>query len=414
MSALRKGWCPSVLRPMASGDGLIVRVSVTDGRVSPALARPLAELSRRFGNGLLDLSARANLQLRGVSEASLVPLQTELRALGVVETDGEPAVARNILASPLAGIDPQAVVDIRPCVGALRERLARDPIVHQLPQKFCFVVDDGGALSLANEKTDVSFLAQHGAGGLRFLIRLAGQIAGECAIGELADVGLRLVHAFLQLRDEPAERMTALAQRVGIEEIIVRADLPETTKTIVQGLLPHPIGAYRIDARYILGVGIPFGRLDASTLKQLADVAEKSCGELRLTPWRAILIVGVEQPDAARLADAGLIFDEDDPLRSVAVCPGTSGCGNGTTATHADARRLAPFARQLRARGISLHVSGCAKGCAHPTSAAVTLVGRDGRYDLVIDGTAADKPIATGIAAHQLDLALQQFARIDA
>jgi precorrin-3B synthase len=202
VSALRKGWCPSVLRPMASGDGLIVRVSIKDGRVSPALARALATLSRRFGNGLLDLSARANLQLRGASDASLLPLQQELRALGVVETDSEPTATRNILVSPLADIDPQAIIDIRPCVRALRERLAHEPIVHQLPQKFGFVVDDGGTLSLADEKTDVSFLARRSSGEPRFLICLAGQIAGECAIDEVADVGLRIAHAFLQLSDE--------------------------------------------------------------------------------------------------------------------------------------------------------------------------------------------------------------------
>jgi precorrin-3B synthase len=413
MSALRKGWCPSVLRPMASGDGLIVRVSIKDGRVSPALARGLAELSRRFGNGLLDLSARANLQLRGVSDASLIPLQAELQALGVVEADDEPAVARNILASPLAGIDPQAIVDIGPSIRALRERLAHEPIVHQLPQKFGFVIDDGGALSLANEKSDVSFLARRAGGEPRFLICLAGQIAGECAIDELADAGLRIAHAFLELHAPPAERMAALVRRTGIATIASRARLTETALTI-KNHAPRPIGTCRVGARYVLGVGIPFGRLDASTLKRLADLAETSGGELRLTPWRTILIVGAEQPDAARLAGTALIFDEDDPLRAIAACPGAPACTSGTTSTHVDARRLAPFARQLRARGVSLHVSGCAKGCAHQAATPITLVGHDGCYDLVLDGTAADKPIATGLDTDQLDSALQQFAKIDA
>lgn len=413
MSALRKGWCPSVLLPMASGDGLIVRVSIKDGRVSPALARALAALSRRFGNGLLDLSARANLQLRGVSEASLLPLQTELRALGVVEADDEPAVARNILASSLAGIDPQAIVDIRPCIRGLRERLTHDLVVHQLPSKFGFIIDDGGTFPLSGEKTDVGFLAWRNSGEPRFLICLAGQIAGECAIDEVADVGLRVAHTFLQLSDEPAERMAALVRRVGIEKIIASAGLTQTA-LIIENHAPHPIGAFCVGAHYVLGLGVPFGRLDAVTLRRLANFAGASGGELRLTPWRAILIIGAEQPDASRLADTGLIFDEDDPLRFVAACPGASGCASGTTMTHADARRLAPFARQWRACGISLHVSGCAKGCAHPAAAPVTLVGRDGRYDLVLDGSAADKPIATGLEAHQLDFALQQFAKIDA
>ncbi len=157
-AALRKGWCPSVLRPMASGDGLIVRVSLNNGRLSPVLARALARYAHRFGNGLFDLSARANLQLRGVSDVTLLPLQDELHTLGLAETEEAPSAARNVLASPLAGIDPQAILDIGPCVELLRDRLAREMILHSLPAKFGFIVDDGGALSLASEKTDVVFL----------------------------------------------------------------------------------------------------------------------------------------------------------------------------------------------------------------------------------------------------------------
>lgn len=414
-AALRKGWCPSVLRPMASGDGLIVRVSLNNGRLSPVLARALARCAHRFGNGLFDLSARANLQLRGVNEATLSPLQSELRALGLAETEEAPSVARSVLVSPLAGIDPQAILDIGPYVELLRDRLTRETILHALPAKFGFIVDDGGALSLASEKTDVSFLARRRGGVPHFLISLAGRAAGECAIDDLADAGLRIALAFLELRDGPMERMAGLVRRIGVAAIAGEAGLIPTTETPVHDRTPTAIGAYRVGGHHVLGLGVPFGRLDAATLERLADIAEAGRGELRLTPWRAILVVATTPPDAASLADTALIFSEDDPLRAVAACPGAPDCTNATTSTHEDARRLAPFARRLRARGISVHVSGCTKGCAHPRKAPVTFIGRDGHYDLVLDGTAADAPIAAGLSGAQLNLALQRLvAKIDA
>lgn len=412
---LRKGWCPSALRPMASGDGLIVRLSLDDGIVTPALAHRLAHLARQYGNGLLDLSSRANVQLRGVTETTLSALQAELRALGLLETDEAPAAARNILISPLAGIDPQAVVDICPSVHALRQRLQHDDALRQLPAKFGFIVDDGGALSVAGEKADISFLARGSTGSAYFLVSLAGQPAGRCAADELAGAALRISRAFLQLRRDTDQRMADLVRHVSVEAVAERAALTRTPNEIGDLPLPQPIGAFRVGAYHVLGVGIPFGRLDAAALEHLADVAETGRGTLRLTPWRAILITAAEAPDAAKLADSGLIFTEGDPLRAVAACPGAPGCASGSTPTHDDARRLAPFARQLKEQGIALHVSGCAKGCAHPSAAPVTFVGRDGRYDLVRDGAAGDTAIATGFEGDQLTLVLQQLvAKADA
>jgi precorrin-3B synthase len=64
-----KGWCPGALRPMRSGDGLVVRIRPHGGRLSQAQAVGVLELADRFGNGLMDITNRANLQIRGVSDA---------------------------------------------------------------------------------------------------------------------------------------------------------------------------------------------------------------------------------------------------------------------------------------------------------------------------------------------------------
>ena len=62
-----RGWCPGALRPMLSGDGMLLRVRPMLGEVSAEAMRGLCDLAGRHGNGLIDLTSRANLQLRGAS-----------------------------------------------------------------------------------------------------------------------------------------------------------------------------------------------------------------------------------------------------------------------------------------------------------------------------------------------------------
>lgn len=127
-------------------------------------------------------------------------------------------------------------------------------------------------------------------------------------------------------------------------------------------------------------VGLAFGQTDAATLARLAD-----CGALRLTPWRMVLVEGLTEPPGI----PGLIHDPADPLLNVTACTGAPGCPQARGATRALARDLAPHLPI----GRHLHVSGCAKGCAHPGAAALTLVAEGaGRYGLILNGTAADPP----------------------
>ena len=94
-----KGWCPGALRPMLSGDGFVVRVRPFGGRLEAPQISGLAELAERFGNGLIDVTRRANLQIRGVKEESHRPLLDGLARLQLLDPDADmPAVVRSITA----------------------------------------------------------------------------------------------------------------------------------------------------------------------------------------------------------------------------------------------------------------------------------------------------------------------------
>jgi precorrin-3B synthase len=165
---------------------------------------------------------------------------------------------------------------------------------------------------------------------------------------------------------------------------------------------------------FVVGVGLPFGEISAADFAYLAASASASgASELRLTPWRAILIP-IPSPDAARALAQSLdadrfILDATDPRRRIAACPGAPACARGTTATRENAARMAAKVGDAPGSGIVLHVSGCEKGCAHPRRAAVTLVARHGRYDLVRAAEPWAAPVARALT---VDQATDAVARI--
>jgi precorrin-3B synthase len=141
-----KGWCPGALRPMQSGDGLVVRLRPPLGRLSPTQAKAIAEAAKTHGNGIIDLSARANLQLRGVSEASHPRLIDDLRAQGLIDPDIETETLRNLIVTPFHDAQTTALA------GTLTVALARMP---KLPGKFGFALDTGPRPVLSQASVDI-------------------------------------------------------------------------------------------------------------------------------------------------------------------------------------------------------------------------------------------------------------------
>ena len=412
-----RGWCPGALRPMLTGDGLLVRLRLTGGILDIARARAIAHCATRHGNGLIDLSSRANLQLRGVTEAALPDLTAELQRLDILDTSAEAETIRNVTASPLAGLDPTAVLDIRPITAALEARLVSDTTLHRLPGKFGFLIDDGGTLPLAGVSADISFTAVATAEGPCFVVRLGGEdtAIARCEPVELTDCAARLAQAFLALRDHtPARRMRDLVRNIGAAAIARAAglalqDVPASAERRVE--IGRRIGHHEITDMHYVGIALPFGRLSGDALDRLATVAARhGASELRLTPWRAILIAGIasEAADAilAELHDERFILDADDARLHVAACAGAPACNSATTPVQQDAERFIRLFEQVATAGTVLHVSGCAKGCAHATSAPFTLVGHAGHYDLIENGTAADTPVAVHLSQIEVEAEL--------
>lgn len=354
---VRKGWCPDAWRPMKAGDGLLVRVKPRLGRLTRDQALALADAAATHGSGLIDMTRRANLQLRGVTESGWPVLLERLLALGLVDADADREKQRNILVSPTwrQGDDSH--------------RIAADLLAHldelplALPGKTGFVIDAGAAPLLQDQPGDFR-IERSDAGDL--MLRADGRSTG-CAVtpGGEADALIALAHWFVASGGAAAGRMA-------------RHDAP--LPGWAEGAL-HAAPAAILPWGRGTSYGLPFGRIDAALLDRLATALPPGSG-LRTTPWRILLL---EAPVA--MQDDGLLTNPADPLLRVDACPGKPACPQASVETRDLARRLAPH---MPGR---LHVSGCAKSCASAAPAAVTLTGRDGRYDLALNARAGAPPL---------------------
>ncbi len=345
-----KGWCPSALRPMLSGDGLIVRIRPPLARLMPDQGRGIARAAARYGNGLIDLSQRGNLQLRGVRDAAHAALLADLTALGLIDED-----AANVLISPFWQVGDGSVEIVS---------LLRQPA--RLSDKFGFAVDAGPLPVLQLTPADIR-IERHGAG---FLIRPdsfdTGAIAPDATIA--AAVANDLATWFQTVRGD-AKRLAAL--------------WPDSPQSQRQARLPPEFQVGHMTAhayipapgQHAIGqlVGPEFGQIAAELLEILSE------NPLRVTPWRMLLVEG--ETDLA-----GLITDPADPRLRVTACTGAPGCAQAWQAT----RQLARILAAQVPLGKHLHISGCAKGCAHPRSADVTLCGTAKGFAVIRNGRASD------------------------
>lgn len=374
-----KGWCPGALRPMASGDGLVVRVRPPIAMLTQVQAAGLADLAQAQGTGVLQLTSRANLQIRGVAEAGLATLQDGLVALGLLDATLDPQMeARlNILVAPgWSGEDTPALWS------ALRQALTA-PDAPELPGKFGFALDVADAVRLQDASADIRIERAQG----RLLVRADGAPLGRATtVAQAVDLVMALARWFVASGGLDADgrgRMRDHLARGAVLPPSLAGDTP-----------PDPAGLR------LAMVGFDFGLIDAAALHRLARLAG---GPLQLTPWRGVHLPAA--PDLAALRDdPAFLLDHADPRYRRFACTGAPGCPQALGATRGLARHLG----LLPPPGKTLHISGCAKGCAHPGPADLTLTLTISGIAVIPDGRAAD-PAARIVAPGSLAAALKEW-----
>ncbi|MBB3771761.1 precorrin-3B synthase [Angulomicrobium tetraedrale] len=381
---LRRGACPTLPRPMLTGDGLLARIQPADP-LSVDQLEGLASLAATLGNGILEVTARGKLQLRGLSEASAAALPAAVAGLGI-----EVPTGFAVETSALAGLDPAERADPRPLARALSERAAT--LLPRLAPKVSLVVDGGGSLHAGALKADIALVAD---ANQCWRVVLAGRTVGVVAQAHAQRLVLDLLERLAA--HGPAARMDDVMAGDGaarLRDLNALAPLPRGEGAVRPDA--EPVGRHRLrDGCVALGLGLAFGQVRAQTLAALAVLArDADVRHVEPAAGRALLLAGLA-PEASvglerRAAELGFITDPADPRRRVFACAGQPACASARLETHVLAAQIAPLIA-----GGTLHVSGCVKGCAHPAPATLTIVGLDEGAGLVVEGTPRDILAAT-------------------
>lgn len=414
-SSLRKGWCPGALRPMETGDGLLVRIRPRAGAWPLSALGVIAATASRCGSGEIDLTNRANLQLRGLTEATYPDAIAVLSEAGLIDASAAAESVRNVVVDPVCDLDP-ARIDMRWLGHDLETRLTVNSVLHVLPGKFGFSISGTKRPLPAQTTADIMISAHHE--GLS-AIRLDGdpRIHAVVDFGTTLDAVERLAIAFIDMaaNDPSKRRMRDAVSAAGSSKIFASARLETRITAAARDNPVALIGVIGpVERPLAVGIGLPFGRITATELQSLCDLADAhDCREIRPSQQRTLIVpVRDGASAAALLAQANaleLITTSDDPRLAMDVCSGAPSCRNATTNTRADARGLVAAFHRHDAPMPAVHISGCAKGCARRTSAALTFVVRDGLYDAVCDGPANGIIAMTGIAPQNLAAAARQL-----
>jgi precorrin-3B synthase len=353
--------CPGALRLHHAADGPLARVRLPGGLLTGERLAVLAELADSYGDGHLELTSRANVQLRGLRSADPVVLAARLSAAGLLPSETHETV-RNIVAPPLSGIT------LRSLVGELDSALCADPALATLPGRFLFAV---GEVPLAADLAAIPT-------GDQFTILFAGQDHGlRVPTAQVVPALIAAANAFLteraaapvgapawrlhELPDGPArvarrttEALTLPTRSAGSDRANPAASATTTDAPLV-GVVRQEDGLVAV------GALVPLGRLGGEALRLLS-----SARRVVVTTARGVVVPDLTEEVARRwvraLAEAGLAVEGTSRWVGVTACAGRPGCAKSLADVRADADSTSTYAE-----GLPVHWVGCARGCGSPS-----------------------------------------------
>ncbi|WP_212746353.1 MULTISPECIES: precorrin-3B synthase [unclassified Nonomuraea] len=387
---VRPDACPGALQVHEAADGPLARVRLPGGAVTPAQLREIAACADELGSGVIELTSRANVQVRGLRSASA--FAGRIAAAGLLPSAAHERV-RNIVGSPLSGRGSGGLLDTQPMADALDQALCSRARLAELPGRFLFALDDGTG-DVTGLGGDVTFAAVSAREG-RLL--LAGSGCGLAARPDSAiPLMLAAAGAFL---DERASQAEGRAPAWRIHEL---KDGPQRVATRLNGLTaepPHDPGGLheatsqaapvhvrdsraghisQRDGRIALEALVPLGRLTPAQAVALADGGTA----VRLTPWRTAVLLDLSPGEADRAAstieEAGLVVDPASPWAGVTACTGRPGCAKSLADVQADARR---WVNSLDAAPPTpVHWAGCERRCGLPRGQVIQMIATEDGY----------------------------------
>jgi ferredoxin-nitrite reductase len=420
--------CPGLFYGTAAQDGFLIRIRTPGGLINHQQGKAIASLAEQWGNAAIQITNRANLQIRSVQTAPTPEVFQVLQDLGLAAQNPSLDHLRNLMTSPTAGIDAAELLDTRPLVQALDTSIQSHAEWAGLPAKFSIGIDGGGTVGIGI-RSDIPWEHRYNEIQLSALSDATAQISPkkicfQLALGaekQLWDtqvliqpedcvfVVAALTRVYLDyVNQNPVNqtrsqkpRMKHLLQDWGMERYLqlVNQHLQTPIKPAIHRPTPLPtlryghlgIHSQQQPGLSYIGISLRLGSLTVPQWTGLIELSETfGSRHLRLTPWQTVLLPDI--PDR-RLPEtlsalvslglwntrpgAGAIATDAHHQPQIVDCGGQPGCAVAATQTQRHGLALSDTLPPdlVLSSPVNIHLSGCPKSCAQPSPADITLLG---------------------------------------
>ncbi len=401
--------CPGLFYRTNAEDGILSRIRIPGGIINSEQCQVISDIADVYGGGYVDVTNRANIQIREISTNISAEVLKRLQNIGLGRN---PIVdhIRNIMTSPTAGIDAIELIDTRALVNDWDNYLVGNPGLSGLSAKFSVCFDGGGGVGVCDRINDVGLFAVNVAGDVCFQLRLCvekGQPPEDVGVllrpEQCLSVLVALTNVYLdkislaqsrKVAKDKKQRLREVIGNLGIEVflgeverrlpfIMQRVSKKEYETHVLHPLYQH-IGIHpqRQSSLSYVGVVLPLGRLNTSQLRGLANLTEiYGSGTLRFTPWQNLLIPDIPHSKLGEvkyeITRLGLDYSLSNVNSALVACSGIVGCASSATDTKAHANVLAKHLETYVTleQPINIHFTGCEKSCAQHHRSDITLLG---------------------------------------
>jgi sulfite reductase (ferredoxin) len=402
----------------------MLRVRFPAGVALPHQLRKLADVAEKYGNSILHLTTRQDIQVHRVAVESIHPALISLAEANLSSKGGGGNTVRNITGCPHAGVCSDEAFDITPHALRLTEVLLNDPESFQLPRKYKIAFSGCGQDCTGGTVNDVGFIAKNHNGLAGFAVYVGGGLGSSSRVGDLleefvpaadvpciAEAVKRVFNAHGNRKDRRLARLRFLFEQLGLDQFrkLYRAQvaqlrrqpaalvalrpgtpleigstpgagaLPRCGSVSVQRWLATNVRSQKQAGFFVVQVPLFLGDINSPRLRQFAElVSQHGEKRVRSTQKQNFVLRWVRQeelwPLHEKLAGLGLAGNDPPALRDLTACAGAATCKLGICLSRGVARGIADtFSRSkvnLHALGnLQINISGCPNACGrHPVA----------------------------------------------
>lgn len=414
----------------------MMRLKVPNGIVNSDQMRFYADSVEKYGpeGGVIDITTRQNIQMRGVKIEDAPAIIDGLHARNQTSIQSALDNVRNMVGSPLAGIDELELVDTRELTNALNDLVSLDPVTGtrgnpkwgNLPRKFNIAISGSRDDFAHTHINDIGLqpVAHATSGEMGFNVALGGYMsikrvaesidsgmwipADRNSVVTLCEAIIRIFRDESERKDRQKARLMWLVEKYGVEGF--KAKVKEEVKSYNRGVTvgdtqPMPstpfarrdlLGVHpqKQEGKMRVGILVPTGRLSVDECRDLADLADKySDGEIRLTVEQNVILPNVDEDKVKKLKKEKALGRksrlEVEPgfiEGNVVSCTGAEFCGLALVETKANAEKIGRKLEELVEvdRPIRIHWTGCPNSCGQAQVADIGIMGAPAKKE--IDG----------------------------